>query len=955
MRTNKGLLMIVILLILATFLTIWQDVSKPYHSIVVHFYFVVLIITAFITYKMIFYVTFYLIFMHIIFDTIQLESVPQHAIQESLVLITVAIVMYAIIFSSKRDALRYSNYIKASNVGTWEYHVETGQMIYNERWAEMLGYKLSELKPTTIETFKKLAHEQDTKEAFKQLDEVFSGQREFYDIKFRMKHKDGHFVWINDRGKIIEKDAQGQAKVLSGTHTDITKEVHLQQSLHMQNEKYKRLIDSTSDIIFEIDQDQTFLNIYGKWIEQSPLKLKDFFGKKAFELFDDETAKTHQVAFDKALKGEKTLFVWSYPIHDQTIYYHTSISPIESHDNKIIGAVGISRNITRLVENEKMIKHSKNLMTYIIEHASEAIAVHDKDLNYIYVSQDYLKQYHVTEKNIIGKHHYEVFPDLPEKWRQVHLRALKGEVIKGDKDYYYKEDGSYEVTRWECRPWYDENQEIGGIVIYTKVITEEVEIQNILEKRANDLYIQKQHIEATLLSIGDAVISTDQYGIITNCNKVAAKLLEQDPNDLIGCVFKDVFHLISDKDHKPLEDLVSIVIKHKKMIELDHHTILKSKSGKKHFIEDSASPILNEEKELVGVVIVFRDVTEKMRRHREIEYLSMHDFLTGLYNRRYFVESLHQHDFKKNLPLGLMMIDLNGLKILNDAYGHDYGDLALKMTADLLKEVFNEEQTVSRIGGDEFAVIIPHATEDIMNNYYKNIMKKLKNKKIKHIALSLAVGYELKHDINTDVDEVLRIAESHMYRHKFKESKKIRNKAIEAIFKSLIEQYPKEKEHAENVKMLASNVGKALKLSDADQSLLEMTAYYHDLGKIAIPSKILDKAYDELKDEEIEIMNTHVEVGYQILKSSEDYFHISEFVLKHHEAYNGKGYPNGLKENDIPLISRIVSLCSKFDHLLLHKNIDAALNEIVHQKKKLFCPLVVDTFINDVAPKMYKK
>jgi len=126
---------------------------------------------------------------------------------------------------------------------------------------------------------------------------------------------------------------------------------------------------------------------------------------------------------------------------------------------------------SRLFEAKKALRHSRDLMSYIIEHNRSAIAVHDRDFKYIYVSQQYLTDYNVAEKDVIGKHHYDVFPDLPQKWKDVHLKALAGEVSSAEDDVFVRADGSVEWTRWECRPWYEQDNSIGGFVIYTEVIT----------------------------------------------------------------------------------------------------------------------------------------------------------------------------------------------------------------------------------------------------------------------------------------------------------------------------------------------------------------------------------------------------------------------------------------------------------------------------------------------------
>jgi len=137
--------------------------------------------------------------------------------------------------------------------------------------------------------------------------------------------------------------------------------------------------------------------------------------------------------------------------------------------------------------NEEQLIHSHDLMDYIISHARSAIAVHDRDLKYIYVSKRYLKEYKVKKQNVIGKHHYDVFPDLPQKWRDVHKRSLAGEVLIGEDDPYYRDDGSVDWTRWECRPWYESNGSIGGIIIYSEVITERKKIEEALRESEHKL------------------------------------------------------------------------------------------------------------------------------------------------------------------------------------------------------------------------------------------------------------------------------------------------------------------------------------------------------------------------------------------------------------------------------------------------------------------------------------
>lgn len=117
---------------------------------------------------------------------------------------------------------RLREIIFGTNVGTWEWNVQTGEVIYNERWAEIVGYSLEELQPLSFETWEKLAHPDDLKQSAAKLETVFSGEKKSYDCEIRMNHKDGSWIWVLDRGRVVEWTKDGKPLRMSGTHTDIT-------------------------------------------------------------------------------------------------------------------------------------------------------------------------------------------------------------------------------------------------------------------------------------------------------------------------------------------------------------------------------------------------------------------------------------------------------------------------------------------------------------------------------------------------------------------------------------------------------------------------------------------------------------------------------------------------------------------------------------------------------------
>lgn len=342
---------------------------------------------------------------------------------------------------------------------------------------------------------------------------------------------------------------------------------------------------------------------------------------------------------------------------------------------------------------------------------------------------------------------------------------------------------------------------------------------------------------------------------------------------------------------------------------------------------------------------------ERKKKEEEIKDLSLKDKLTGLYNRTYFEEELKRLDTKRQLPLSFIMGDVNGLKLINDAFGPKEGDRLLRKIAGILKKCCRKEDIIARWGGDEFSILLPKTSEkdseEILNRIRNACLKTLNRK----IPVSVSLGTSTKKNYKTSIRIVIKEAEDWMYRRKLLERSSISSSIISSLERTLQEKSYETEEHAVRMKKMALMLGSSLNLKENKLNELSLLSTLHDIGKIAIPDEILMKK-GKLNRKEWLIVRRHPEVGYNICKSSPQLIPVAEAVLSHHEWWNGAGYPRGLKGEKIPLTSRIISIIDAYDVMTHNRPYRKAIGkeEAIKELKRCsgtqFDPKLVKIFIN---------
>jgi len=409
---------------------------------------------------------------------------------------------------------------------------------------------------------------------------------------------------------------------------------------------------------------------------------------------------------------------------------------------------------------------------------------------------------------------------------------------------------------------------------------------------------------------------------------------------------KFIYKIIHMEDRNIFKKVLDGSFKYSKPVEIRYT----HKNGRAIWYEGLITPFFSQKGKLVAIEGIMRDISGRKKTEERLSYMSFHDRLTDLYNRAYFEEELKRLDTRRQLPLSVIIGDVNGLKLINDAFGHKEGDKILKGCAEVLKKCCRTEDIVARWGGDEFSILLPKTDEDVLSEIIKRVKHKSTKTKKSKIPLSISLGMSTKNKNYQDFSKVIKKAEDNMYRHKLIDSKSIISSIISSLEKILFEKSVKTERHTEKVKEMSLKLAKSIKLSKIKIEELSLLASIYDIGKVAILDIILNKK-ENLSKREWETIKRHPEIGYRIALASHQLSSIAEYILTAHEWWNGTGYPQGLKGEDIPVLSRIIAVVDAYEAMVTgrpHKKAiskNAAIKELDKCSSTQFDPKMVEKFI----------
>ena len=617
----------------------------------------------------------------------------------------------------------------------------------------------------------------------------------------------------------------------------------------------------------------------------------------------------------------------------------------------------IYHDITAQRKTKELYKNEKRFHS-LVGNLQGGIVVEDEDHNIILANQAFCDMFYLPAhpEVLVGssftmiaeriKHHLNDPDSFLSRIKEI---ISKHRTDTGEELYF--EDGR--VLERDYIPVYGENHQLIGHMWHYRDITRHKQAELELREKEDqshglldDLKKSEEKYRQILSTIEEGYYEIDMAGRFVFFNDPLCNILGYETDELMHKSYRMIF-----KNPDEVFKTFKRVYRSKKSEKTVGWPVI-TKQGQELYIEASVSLRRDNEEGITGFKGIARDITERKRYEEKLEYLSLHDHLTGLYNRAFFVEEINRLSASREHPITIISADLDKLKLINDTMGHARGDELLKACAKAMDSSLRSSDILARVGGDEFAVLLPRTDEKTGTEIAARIRSgvKLYNQEHPELPLSISIGLAAATGKETHLEEIYKMANDLMLRDKLTHRSSTNRELIETMVNALDHRDYLATGHAERLSAWSKTMGEKLGLSNNQMTNLNLLARIHDLGKVTVPDSILFKN-SPLNSIEWGYMHQHPEKGCSIATSSPEYAKVANLIYKHHERWDGSGYPIGLKKEEIPLEGRILAIADAFDVMTSDRPYRKALSkeEAVKELKacagKQFDPELVKVFI----------
>ncbi len=609
---------------------------------------------------------------------------------------------------------RLRNLIDSTNAGTWEWNVQTGEVVVNARWAQILGWQVEELGAVSNQFRADIAHPDELPHTKQLLRDHFAGLSEAYTAELRLRHRDGHWVWVEDRGRLVSRSADGRPEWVFGIQIDISERKLRDEALRRSEALLNRTgevagvggweMDLQTQVLTWSAQTRRIHGVLDDYVPDQEAAIR-FFAPEAQAMMRGgmelaiETGRRWDVEVPLIQAGGRRIQV-------------RSVGHLECDEaGRAVRLLGAFQDVTDSTEQRRALQQAHQRMALAAD--SGGIAVWDIDLASQRLNVDawMLRQYELPS----GRAY--VPADL---WTlRVHPqdRAAVADAVRSALAHHSTLEAEFRIVcpqqglrhmKVSARITRDDHGQALALLGVSWDVT-------TLRQLSAELAEQHEMLRVTLQSIGEAVITTDAGGLINWLNPTAERMTGWLSAQAHGQPLRQVFNVVDETTRVPAPDPVAACLAVGGTAGATHQTLLIARDGSEYGIQESAAPIRDPRGTVLGVVLVFHDVSEQRRHSGEMTYRATHDALTGLVNRSEFDARLLRalrHAQEEGSHHALLCIDLDHFKPVNDACGHAAGDRLLRQVAKMLGHDVRGRDTLARLGGDEFGILLEHTGVD---------------------------------------------------------------------------------------------------------------------------------------------------------------------------------------------------------------------------------------------------
>lgn len=627
--------------------------------------------------------------------------------------------------------------------------------------------------------------------------------------------------------------------------------------------------------------------------------------------------------------------------------------PVFSEDNQVESVVQVTSEISTHQYNEdgEAWRESENSYRTIFETSGTAMFILEEDTKISIANTKCQELTGYLREEVEGKKYWTDFvhPEDAE-WMKYYHYLRRTDPHAALKQYEFRFLDRY----WNVHDAFLTIDVIPGTsksVVSIIDISERKRAEKALQESERRYRQEKEYLDNILQNSADAIVIGDEEGKIIRGNKQARDLFGYGLEGNYGKHYSEFY-----ADHEEMRQMLKL-LREKDSLQ-DYEISILHKDGFAIPCSISVSLLRDEENNIVGSIGIIRDLREWKKAQRKLEEMSIYDHLTGLYNRAFFEEEMLRLEDGRYCPMGIVVCDVDGLKLINDTYGHSKGDELIKFTSDTLRRCLRSSDIIARIGGDEFAILLTESGEETVRECCERIRMEVdrSNRRMPQAGLSISLGYAVALEPFVDMNALFKQADDAMYQEKMQQHKSCRGEAIQTLISTLRERDHVTEKHTGCLQEYSLQMGRLLELSEEHLNALKLLAQFHDLGKMGIADHTLFKP-GRLTREEFQEMKRHCEIGYRIALSTPDLAPIADYILKHHEWWDGSGYPLGLQGKDIPLECRILGIVDAYDSMTTDRPYRTAMparNAIAELQKYAgiqFDPELVEKFVELITSK----